>query len=79
MHIRPIPGQVFSPTLFVECSKRLMDPRRYPVGTKFKLQAKLTDREGGAPFLYAYHGDPDVVVSYAEAQAFISGLASGCV
>lgn len=77
MHVRPIPGQVFAPTLFVECSKRLMDPKRYPVGTKFKLQAKLTDREGGTPFLYAYHGNPDVVVTDEEAQAFISGLAGG--
>ena len=77
VHIRPVSGQVFPPTLFVECSKRLMDPRRYPVGTKFKLWAKLTDREGGTPFLYAYHGDPDIVVSDEEAQAFISGLASG--
>jgi hypothetical protein len=79
VHVRPVPGQVFPPTLFVECSKRLMDPRRYPVGTKFKLQAKLTDREGGTPFLYAYHGDPDIVVNDAEADAFISGLASGRV
>jgi hypothetical protein len=54
-----------------------MDPCRYPVGTKFKLNAKITDREGGKKFLYAYHGDPDVVVSDAEAQVFISGLASG--
>jgi hypothetical protein len=77
VHIRPIPGQVFSPTLFVECSKRLMDTCRYPVGTKFKVNAKVTDRQGGTPFLYAYHGDPDVIVSDAEAQAFISGLARG--
>lgn len=77
VHVRPVPGQAFHPTLFVECSKRLMNPRLYPIGTKFKLQAKLTDREGGTPFLYAYHGDLDVVVSDAEAQVIISGLTSG--
>jgi hypothetical protein len=49
-----------------------MDPRRFPIGTKFKLNAKITDRKGGNPFLYAYHGDPDVVISDAEAQSFIS-------
>jgi hypothetical protein len=54
-----------------------MDTCRYPVGTKFKVNAKVTDRQGGTPFLYAYHGDPDVIVSDAEAQAFISGLARG--
>lgn len=77
VHVRPIPGQVFPPSLFVECSKRLMDPKRYPVGTKFRLEAKLTDREGGTPFLYAYHGDPDVVVSDAEAAALIASFPRG--
>ena len=77
VHIRPVSGQVYLPTLFVECSKRLMDSRRYPIGTKFKLQAKLTDRQGGTPFLYAYHGDPDVVVTDDEAQEFIEGLQAG--
>lgn len=74
VHIRPIPGQVFAPALFVECSKRLMDTSRYPLGTKFKLSAKLTDRQGGTPFLYAYHGDADVVVTDPDASAFVAGL-----
>lgn len=77
VHIRPIPGQVFATTLFVECSKRLMDISRYPLGTKFKLNAKLTDRQSGTPFLYAYHGDADVVVTDEEASAFVSGLRNG--
>ena len=77
VHIRPIPGQVFSPKLFVECSKRLVDTEKYPVGTKFKLSAKLTDRQGGTAFLYAYHGDPDIVVSDKQAKAFIAGLKRG--
>lgn len=77
VHIRPIAGQVFATTLFVECSKRLMDATRYPLGTKFKLQAKLTDRQGGVPFLYAYHGDPDIMVTDDEAAKFLSGLQGG--
>jgi hypothetical protein len=77
VHIRPVLGQVFAPTLFVECSKRLMDTSRYPLGTKFKLNAKLTDRQGGTPFLYAYHGDADVVVTDEEASAFVTGLRNG--
>lgn len=77
VHIRPIPGQVFAPTLFVECSKRMMDTSRYPLGTKFKLNAKLTDRQGGTPFLYAFHGDPDIVVTDEEANVLIARLQSG--
>jgi hypothetical protein len=74
VHIRPVSGQIFQPTLLVECSKRLMDTGRYPLGTKFKLQAKLTDRLGGTPFLYSYHGDPDAIVSDEDAKLFIAGL-----
>jgi hypothetical protein len=77
VHIRPIPGQVFAPTLFVECSKRLSDTRKYPLGTKFRLKAKLTDRLGGTSFLYAYHGDADVPVTDEEAKVFIGGLSRG--
>lgn len=79
VHIRPIPGQVFKPNLFVECSKRLMDTNRYELHTKFKIWAKLTSRLGGTPFLYSYHGDPDVVVSDEEADAFIKGLSKGMI
>jgi hypothetical protein len=77
VHIRPIPGQVFTPTLLVECSKRLSDVRKYPLGTKFRLNAKLTDRLGGTSFLYAYHGDADVPITDEEANSFIAGLSSG--
>jgi hypothetical protein len=76
VHIRPVSGQIFQPTLLVECSKRLMDTGRYPLGTKFKVQAKLTDRLGGTPFLYSYHGAPDVVLSEEEAQLFIRGVSN---
>ena len=51
VHIRPIAGQPFDTSLAVECSKSLSTD--YPVGTRFKLLAKLTDREGGGEFLYS--------------------------
>ena len=54
VHIRPVKGQGLLETLHVECSKKLS--RNYPVGTKFKIQAKLTDRESGGEYLYSYHG-----------------------
>ena len=75
VHIRPIPGQAYSPALSVQCSRRLVD--LYPVGTKFLLSAKLTDRLGGTPFLYAYHGDADVVLSPGEAKAFLAEFRRG--
>lgn len=51
VHVRPVPGQPFSPALQVECAKQLT--RDYPVGTRFRLRAKLTDREGGGEYLYS--------------------------
>jgi hypothetical protein len=77
VQIRPIAGQAFSTTLSVQCARRLRDPGRYPVGTRFLLTAKLTDRQGGTPFLYAYHGDADVVLSAGAAQAFLAEFRRG--
>jgi hypothetical protein len=54
LHIRPVKGQGLAETLHVECSKKLS--RNYPVGTKFKIQARLTDRDSGGEYLYSYHG-----------------------
>ena len=54
IHIRPVAGQHVSVSLHVECSKSLS--RNYPVGTRFRLKAKLTDRKDGGEFLYSYHG-----------------------
>lgn len=54
VHIRPVKGQGLPVTLHVECSKKLS--RDYPDGTKFRIRAKLTDREEGGEYLYSYHG-----------------------
>jgi len=56
IHIRPVAGQGVPTTLHVECSKKLS--KDYPVGTKFRIQAKLTDREGAGEYLYSYFGWP---------------------
>jgi hypothetical protein len=77
VRVRPIPGQPFSTTLLVACSERLKDTRRYPLGTKFLLMAKMTDRLGGIPFLYAYHGDQEIVVTDQEARIFVSEFKRG--
>ena len=69
--IRPVAGQAYATSLRVQCSRALGDPGRYPVGTRFLLSAKLTDRLGGEPFLYAWHGDPVVVMSKAALTRFL--------
>lgn len=51
IHVRPAAGQAFPQSLRVECSKRLITD--YPVRTRFKILAKLTDRQGEGEFLYS--------------------------
>ena len=77
LRIQPMPGQAFAPTMRVQCSKAMADPARYPEGTRFLLQAKLTDRLGGEPFLYAWHGDPVQVLSAAQARKFLAAFRRG--
>jgi len=62
VHIRPVAGQGFPTDLHVECSKELSDLRKHKLGTRFRIKAKLTDREGGGEFLYSYFGWPVEVI-----------------
>lgn len=61
VHVRPVAGQGLLTTLHVECSKKLS--RDYPVGTKFRIRAKLTDREGGGEYLYSNFRWPVEILS----------------
>lgn len=69
--IRPMAGQAFAPTIRVQCASSMRNPVLYPAGTRFLVHAKLTDRLGGKPFLYTFHGDTVVVLTKAQAQAFL--------
>lgn len=60
VHIRPVHGGDFSSALHVECSKALSE--KYPIGTRFKIRAKLTDREGGGEYLYSHYKWPYEVI-----------------
>lgn len=51
VHIRPVEGGRYPSDLQVECSKGLS--RNYPVGSRFRIRAKLTDRLGGGQYLYS--------------------------
>jgi hypothetical protein len=72
-----MPGQAFAPSMRVQCARALADPARYPAGTRFLLNAKLTDRLGGEPFLFAWHGDPVQVLSAAQARKFLAAFRRG--
>jgi len=71
VEIHPVPGQAYSSELNVQCSRQLADTSVYPLGTCFLLSAKLTDRLGGMPYLYAWHGDPVQVLSPKQTKTFL--------
>lgn len=75
VRVRPVVGQAYHPLLRVQCARAFVED--HPVGTRFLVQAKLTDRLGGAPFLYVYHGDPVVVLTTAEAKRFLGEFRRG--
>lgn len=77
LRIAPMPGQAYAPSMRVQCARALSDPAQYPAGTRFLLNAKLTDRLGGEPFLYAWHGDPVRVLSAAQARKFLGAFRRG--
>lgn len=72
--VRPMPGQAFAPTMRVQCGRALL---AHPAGTRFLLLAKMTDRLGGEPFLYAYHGDPVRMLSPEAAKRFLAEFKRG--
>jgi hypothetical protein len=54
IHVRPLPGQEpFRTNMFVECSKDLS--QSYPIGTRFRIKAKITSRQGGSLFIYSHY------------------------
>ena len=71
LRIRPMAGQAYATSMRVQCGRSLRDPALYPGGTRFLIRAKLTDRQGGAPYLYAHHGDPVKVLSPREVESFL--------
>ncbi|UTY58723.1 hypothetical protein [Massilia sp. erpn] len=72
VRVRPVNGQAYSSELRVECSRRLRDTAVYPLGSYFLVSAKLTDRLGGMPFLYVYHGDPVQAMTAQQTKAFLA-------
>lgn len=69
---RPIPGQGLDTSMKVECSNGMRT--RYPVGSKLKIRAKITNREGGTDFLYTHYSWPYERVNDEQARDFIKAL-----
>lgn len=67
---RPLPGQGFQTSICVECSKSMRNA--HPEGTIFYVSVKVTDREGGNPFLYMHYSSPYKIVSREFAEAEIA-------
>lgn len=66
---KAVPGQGVATERKVECSEDMR--LSHPIGTYFKVECKVTDREGGTPFLYRHHSWPYEVVTEKEAKEFI--------
>jgi hypothetical protein len=64
IHVRPIPGQVVPPSYRVRFPKA---PRRaYKLGQRFRVPAKITDKEGGNKFVHTNHAWDYVVIKDDE-------------
>lgn len=62
VHVRPLPGQgPFKTNYRVECSHDMLDPKIYPVGTKFSIRAKVINRQG-TPIVYTNYKWPYEVI-----------------
>jgi hypothetical protein len=70
LRARPLPGQGLDTGMRVECSAKMRDS--HPPGTVFIIQAQVTDREGGPPFLYTHFNWPYRVVARTDAEAMIA-------
>lgn len=66
---RPVSGQGLDTSMKVECSSKMRE--KHPIGTKLLIQAKVTDREGGTPFLYCHYSWPYKIITDEEAADFI--------
>ena len=66
VHIRPLPSQPFPTSMYLECSRNLVDTAIYPVGTQFRIAVIEKQKKGCRPHLYSYHGDDFEVLKAAK-------------
>lgn len=69
VRVRPVEGQGISTTMSVECSKSMRSA--HPLGTKFLIRCKITNREDGSPFLYSSWQWKYKVLTDAETESYV--------
>ena len=67
---RPLPSQNFPTSMKVECSSKMRNS--HPVGTKFKIKAKVKATNELQPCLYTSFKWEYQIVSDSEAKKFIN-------
>ncbi len=72
---RPLAGQGLDVSMNVECSAKMR--QGHPLGTKFLIRARVTDREGGTPFLYSHFNSPYRVLDNEEAKQYMATKSRG--
>ena len=65
--VRPVPGQVFPPTMRVQCSRALRNA--FPLGTTFRLPVELVENKTGTRFLREVGKDTWVPLSRDDGHA----------
>ena len=62
VHIRPLPGQEpYLETMYVQCSKSLSND--FPVGTKFRIRAKILKPINRRVFVSSHYSWPFEVIN----------------
>lgn len=75
--IRPAKGQRYPQSMEVECSRRMIDTERYPLGTKFLAKVCVKQKLDDRPHLYSYYGFAIVTIDNVKAKAFIAKYPQG--
>ncbi len=66
IEVRPCPGEAFEPELLVECPMEMRE--NYPIGTVFRICAKLKDTSFPRSHLYTSYKWPFDVVSVGKGE-----------
>jgi hypothetical protein len=69
IRVRPLPGQRFSTSMRVECSKTMRNA--FPVGQRFCIQVQVKSMLGGPDHLYSNYRDSWHPVTDQEVARYI--------
>ena len=72
IHYRPLPGQGLATDMNVEWSRSVR--KKYPVGTRFLICAKVTNKENGNDFLYCHYNAKYEVIRDEDLGMYIKNV-----